>query len=331
LKSANADGSAVELEVPLTEEDFLHPQEEDQFMIVDAHAVSHQYLVHAIRYGCRHRTGIRLFSEHRVDWQVPGILPHGPDVVVFDRFTVEWNSTNGTLPVVDLGVDVVAVFEITSKSTRHIDLGDKMDEFELARIPYYLVVDEAAPNGIPELLGFRLIDRTHYREMRRDPALGFMVPQLALWFRYENGRLIVADEDGKDIPDSRGVGLANDALAEQLMEAKNDAAVERFRAKQAEDEAAAARLRTEDELKRADVAQVAAAKELQRAEAEKQRAELAEQRETAEKERAEAEKQRAELAEQRETAEKQRAEAEKQRADELARELAELRARMGSN
>ena len=139
--------------------------------------------------------------SHRIDWQHPDIAPHGPDVVVFDRFTAEWDELRGTLPVVDLGIEVVAVFEVTSESTRHIDLDKKFVEYAAVGIPYYIVVDVAEPNGEPNVRGYRL-DADRYKPMRRDAELGYFVPGLKMWFRWSNDALVAANEDGQDIPDT---------------------------------------------------------------------------------------------------------------------------------
>lgn len=125
LKCIDANGKPDVTLVPLSEEDFLHPQEEDRFMLTNAHSVAVWYLRQSILQACRTRPSIRVFSDHCIDWQHPDIAPHGPDVVVFDRFTVEWDELRGTLPVADLGIEVVAVFEVTSESTRHIDFDKK--------------------------------------------------------------------------------------------------------------------------------------------------------------------------------------------------------------
>ena len=196
------DGNFVEIEyIPLTEEDYLHPQEEDRQMLVEAHVAATFYLRHALKIGLTDRPDLKIFCDHRIDWQLEGLKPLGPDVVVFDNFTREWDPYEGTLPVRDFGAKVVAVFEVTSPSTRHIDFDAKFEVFAEVGIPYYLIVDTAEPNGEPRILGYRLC-RGEYRPMHRDPKLGFMVPPLKLYFRWENDRVIAADEDGIDIPDS---------------------------------------------------------------------------------------------------------------------------------
>jgi len=196
--------------IPMTEEDFLHPIEEDRFMITDPHILACIYLMHAIAVGLRHRPAVRAFSDHRIDWQVPGIKPHGPDMAVFDNFPPKPDKFFGTLPVKDVGAVPVAVFEVTSESTRHVDLGPKFEEYAAVGIPYYMIVDLAAPNGLPDILAFRLVEG-EYRDMQRYPDLGYLVAPLGMWFRVEGDRVVAANEDQKDIPDSREMGMLIDA------------------------------------------------------------------------------------------------------------------------
>ena len=148
----DANGELVSEPVPLTEEDFLHPQEEDRFMLVDPHQRALHYLVHALRISYRNLPEVRVFTDHRIDWQVPGILPHGPDAVLFDRFTADWNG-EGTLPVRDTNSRVLAVFEVTSESTRKIDLGKKFVEYATRN------VKSRVTKIVPTLITIKLFGR----------------------------------------------------------------------------------------------------------------------------------------------------------------------------
>ena len=225
----DANGELVSEPIPLTEEDFLHPQEEDRFMLVDSHQRALHYLVHALGISCRYLPEVRVFTDQRIDWQVPGILPHGPDAVLFDRFTADWDSTVGTLPVRDTDSRVLAVFEVTSESTRKIDLGKKFVEYAIVGIPYYIIVDVAEPNGEINVDGYRLVNGS-YQSMRRDPQLGIILPRVGLFFRWEDDHLIIADEDGKTIPDSREAGLAIDDLTAKVVVETQRADTEKQRA-----------------------------------------------------------------------------------------------------
>ena len=258
VRTVASNGDVSWSEVPLTEEDFLHPREEDEFMLSDPHSIATAYLRHALECGRREWPRVRTFTEHRVDWQVSGILPHGPDVVVFDQFPTDWDSAGRTLHVADLGAEVLAVFEVTSESTRHIDFGDKFNEYARAGIRYYLVVDLAAPNGQPDLLGFRLIEG-EYVLMRRDPRLGYLVPRLGMRFRWEDGRLMASDEDEKDIPYSAEMAAAlarttarAEAAQKRADEEKARADAEKARAEAAQKQADAEKARADIALARAD-------------------------------------------------------------------------------
>lgn len=207
----DADGKIVRHEyVPLTLEDYLHPQEEDRFAVSNRHSIAVRYLGHALELTLRDRPRLKTFIGQRIDWQVDGIEPHAPDAVVLDGYSTPYDDQLGTVPVRDLGCVPLAVFEVTSESTRHTDFGEKLDEFLDVGIPYYFVIDAAAPNGKPVLLAMQRID-DRYRLMPEHPKLGFIIPELKLYFRWENDRLFVADREGVDIPDSATVGAQLDA------------------------------------------------------------------------------------------------------------------------
>lgn len=289
--TVHPDGTKTSVKVPLTEEDFLHPQEEDRFMVSLEHTATIQRLMYLIDYGQRAKATTGTFGELRIDWQVPGILPHGPDVIAFDRFPDGVPPNTGTLRVADLGLTCEAIFEITSEETRHVDLGPKMDEYLAVGVPFYFVVDFANPVGDARLLCFRHAgDR--YRLLTEVHDRGYRVPNLGLWFRLDDRTMMASDENGQDIPMPRELGdRLDDAQARAASEAAR-AASEKARAEEALKRAAAEQARADAEKARADALASAAALV---------------------------------------GAEKARADAATQRAEALARELAELKARLASN
>ena len=103
--------------------------------------------------------------------------------------------------------------------------------------------------------------------MRRDPQLGIILARVGLFFRWEDDRLIIADEDGKTIPDSREAGLMIDNLNAKVIVETQRADAETQRADAEKQNAIAETQRADAEKQRAD-------SEAQRADAEKQRAEL---------------------------------------------------------
>jgi hypothetical protein len=199
VRTMDASGKERSESIPLTEEDFLHPQEEDRFMIVDKHWVSVTYIRQAIEFANEHRPAIRVFSDHRIDWEVEGILPHGPDVVVFDHFRKPWDDRESTLPVKTMEALPLAIIEVTSEYTRHIDFEEKYLEYCDAGIPYYVIVDFHGPKRTMSILGFRR-KAGEYSPMRKDPNLGYFIPGVNVFIRLEAENVIICDEDGVEIP-----------------------------------------------------------------------------------------------------------------------------------
>ena len=207
----DADGKIVRSEyIPLSIAEYLHPQEEDKFYVSNRHSITVRYLGHALELNLRDRPRLKTFIEQRVDWQVDGIEPHATDAVVLDGYSIPYDDTLGTVHVRDLSCVPVAVFEVTSEATRHTDFGDKLDDYLDVGIPYFFVIDLFVPIGTPVLLAMQRIN-DRYRLMPEHPKLGFIIPELKLYFRWENDRLIVADREGNDIPDSATIGAELDA------------------------------------------------------------------------------------------------------------------------
>ncbi len=199
------------IEIPLTEADFLHPQEEDRFLLTDAHSRAVAYLRHAIEFAHRGETGVRVFIDHRVDWQTGNVLPMGPDVIAFGKFLAEWDPYVGTLPVANLGVEPWLVAEVTSPSTRHIDVGIKPDLYHLARVPFFLIFDLCPTDREePQLLAFRAT-RKGYVEMKENPEYGIWVPTVEMWFKFDGDRVVAHTAKKEEIPDY-------DVLAQRLDE-----------------------------------------------------------------------------------------------------------------
>jgi colicin import membrane protein len=251
--------------IPLTLEDFIHPLEEDKFMI----GIAHQELIWIIRNEVTIRfiddPDMYIMNEVRIDWQHPTIRAHGPDLIVFRGYAPYRGVDAGTVMVRDWKLKPQVIIEVTSPETRTADFEQKYLHYEALEIPYYLILDTAGPpDADVKILGFRW-RRGGFQPLRLDPEFGIWVPPLDMYIQYTEDGLALWDRERQLIPPPEQAAFV-------IREARQEAETQRLRA--------------------------------------------------------ETEKQRAEDAQQRAEAEQQRAETEKQRADELARELAELRARL---
>jgi colicin import membrane protein len=131
--------------VPLTEEDLLYPQEGDQIVQNDFHASDFLYLLSVFREKAKTKPGVRILGDHRIDFQVPGLQPLGPDITVLDGEPLEWDRDKGTFPVVDMKSRPLFVIELTSPTTRRKDVNEKVGLYYRAGVPLYILVD--APYG----------------------------------------------------------------------------------------------------------------------------------------------------------------------------------------
>jgi len=230
------DGTEQSIQVPLTEEDFLYPQEEDRFMLTDHHFRACVYLTEAIEFVCRPRQTIKVFAEHRIDWQKDDLRPNGPDVSVFDNYPHDIDPYRATLPVVDEGAVPLLVIEVTSPSTRHIDLGDKMDVYHQVGLPHYIIVDmREDEDGEPDPIILVFQHRPGCYNLMEPSEMGTWVDSVQMWFHVEEKKIVTYDVNRVRIPN-------RSELDELYLEEK--------RQRQAEKQRAEAEKQRADELAR---------------------------------------------------------------------------------
>jgi colicin import membrane protein len=233
------------IQVPLTEADFLHPQEEDRFLITDHHLDAMIDLRQAIQFANHEQPGVRVFCDHRTDWQTGNVLPMGPDVVVFGDFHAEWDGDVGTLTVEDLAVTKLLVVEITSPSTRHVDLGEKPPLYHRVGVPHLLIVDLCPTGGAdPQLLGFRAT-RKEFVPVKADPEYGIWIPTVEMWFKLEGSKVVSHTRSKERI-------LDNQEAVKRLADESARAEAEKQRAEAEKQRAEAEKQRAEAEKQRAD-------------------------------------------------------------------------------
>ena len=332
VQRQNADGTVEEEQVPLTEEDVLHPLEDDFIVTNDLHFQILRYLNNVLSWHLANRPGALVFCDHRVDWQFPGIRAHGPDISVFFD-SAPWDRMRGTYMMRDMGARPICVIEVTSPSTRNKDLTTKVSHYARIGIPLYVIIDLLEKDDAPD------IHLLAYEPSPEGPLLTVnsgsnrvWLPGVDLWLVIDGERIVCLDPKGNPLGNyGEEVQRANHAEQEaQAAKERADQADERAeqadeRAEQAAREAFTEKQRAADakrdaltEKQSADDAKRDALTEKQRADAEKQRAD-------AEKQRADAEKQRVEKALQDANDEKARANEAVLRLQEMEKELRRLR------
>jgi colicin import membrane protein len=202
LPEVGPDGKTRYKQVPLTQDDLLHPQEEDFIVNNGVHDDICTYLRNALFAHFAGRPDVVVLHDYRVDWGVEGVQPLGPDFSVFDNVRVPWDRMRGTFYVAELDARPLLAIEVTSPTTRKVDLDEKVDLYFRACIPYYAIVD---PRPLPKdgyeilLMGYQFDSpkRRKYHRDRLDERGRLWLETIGLWLAPEGEVLACYDEQGR--------------------------------------------------------------------------------------------------------------------------------------
>ena len=194
------DGSVCFDQVPLTLEDVLHPQEGDQVTHSDVHQRICVYLYDVFRALVASMQTAIVLHDVRVAWDVPGLKAHGPDLAVI--FGVRERKNWSTFDVGQEGVRPALIVEVTSPETRSLDLTDKLEEYDLAGVPLYVIVDLVRRKGqiMPRLLGYRQTPGV-YAVLPPDDRGRLWLEPLKVWLGVQEQSILCYDEAGTPIGD----------------------------------------------------------------------------------------------------------------------------------
>jgi hypothetical protein len=213
LRRVGPDGRVSYERVPLKKEDLLFPQEGDRPVLTDDHSQDWRYLFGVLDSQAARHPGRRVFGDHRVDFEVPGIEPLGPDLIVLDGVG-EWDGSRGTFPVVTMGARALLALEITSPDTRENDLEVKPGLYYRCKIPCYAVVDRQAGESRDEVrvLGFRRT-RTRYAPVAPDERGRIWLEPGGVWLGVADRRAVCFDRRGRRLtPPQEQAAAATRAL-----------------------------------------------------------------------------------------------------------------------
>ncbi|MCU0493655.1 MAG: Uma2 family endonuclease [Chloroflexaceae bacterium] len=269
-----SDGNVMTEQIPLTLEDVLHPQEGDQVTHSDAHQRRCVYLFNVFSACVRNDPSAVVLHDVRIAWDVPELKAHGPDLMVM--FGVRERQNWSTFDVAAEGVRPALIVEVTSPETSDIDRSTKLEEYDVATVPLYIIVDTIRRRGqtFLRLLGYRQAE-VAYEALPPDERGWLWIEPLRLWMGVQDNELFCYDEDGVQIGTYNDVVEALESERETLATEREMLAAEREalaaeRAARAEAEAQAAR----EQAARAEAEAQAAREQTARAEAETRLREL---------------------------------------------------------
>ncbi|NJN68725.1 MAG: Uma2 family endonuclease, partial [Chloroflexaceae bacterium] len=192
--------------VPLTEDDVLHPQLEDYVAQNDRHYRICHYLYTVLRSRVEQIPGGLVLHDVLIEWGVPDLKAHAPDVAVFAE--VREPPQRGTFDVPQSGGRPLLVIEVTSPSTRHLDVASKRPNYTKtrfrhyawAKIPLYIIVDEARcrRGQAPRIFGYELT-KAGYQPLPLNAQGRLWVAPVGLWLGTSGAKVEWFDQDGTEI------------------------------------------------------------------------------------------------------------------------------------
>jgi colicin import membrane protein len=243
VREVKADGSEGWRRVPLTLEDRLYPEEEDQTPDIDVHHRDLTTIRDALSVQTHGRPGWRILRDHRVDWQVEGVRPLGPDLVVFEGDSPR-ELVEGTFRVAQRDARTVLVIEVTSPSTWRNDLGEKVLLYERCGVPLYVIVDGRVGEAGREvqILAFRATAEG-YTRVPLDRRGRLWIEPLRFWIAVEEGSVVCYDEKEKRFEEYSTIraGLSEASAFAEAEKARADTEAARAEAETARAEAETAR------------------------------------------------------------------------------------------
>jgi colicin import membrane protein len=288
VQRALPDGSVEFDRVPLTLEDVLHPREGDVIPQRSLHEIECGYLAAVLRSRDLRPPIARVTADLLIDWGVPGMRNHSPDVAVFVEMRREPDLNEGTFHLKDSGGRCLLAIEIVSPDTRVNDAVHKVDHYYRAGVPHYVLVDQERENRPRRLVSYRL-GKTSYEAQSLAADGRLPLPEVGLLLGLRDGRLICWDLDtGKELGDPasayRELEKADRTILEQAQAIEESELARRTAEEQTRQAREQARLEAEQARQAREQAQLEAeqarqAREQVRLEAERNRDALARIRE----------------------------------------------------
>jgi Uma2 family endonuclease len=194
------DGKRDPVQIPLTAEEALHPQEG----YIMPENTKHAALIDSInemlqaRYANEPETVV--FRDLIIEWDVPGLKGHCPDVMVIPHVK-DREKKRGKFFVKQEGTRPIFALEVVSESSKDFDRVKKVDQYARAGIQEYVYIDSwpEGKNVFWEIAGFRLTG-DHYLPILPDEERSLYCETLGLRIGIKAGKVWMQDyATGEDL------------------------------------------------------------------------------------------------------------------------------------
>ena len=187
------DGTVESIQVPLTGEDFLNPQEDDVMPVSTFHVRLVSEIWQMLLDYFDEDGAMTVFSELIFNWGIPGLKNPAPDIAVVPNVK-DKTKDRSTFYVKQENTKPVLVIEVVSPHYRHEDLVDKVDIYEQGGVQEYLILERRKQGDQYAYLmtGYRLV-KGHYRPIFLEDDGRMHLKTVGLFIRFENGSVYLDD------------------------------------------------------------------------------------------------------------------------------------------
>lgn len=212
------DGSTQSMQVPLTETEFLHPQEgfhlpnttfHDDIAAAAKDILSRRYV---------NNSDVGVFRDLLIKWDID-LSDHCPDTFV--AFGIRDKQQNrSAFEVKNEGVRPTSIIEVVSPRYRKADREMKVVQYAQAGVQEYAIIDRRRyrKQVLDEVLGYRLVGN-HYQPITPDEEGRILCQTVGLWISLQDGQLVMEDiQTGERLKTSLELEAANQALEQQAAE-----------------------------------------------------------------------------------------------------------------
>jgi len=225
VQQIGPDGAKQWVRVPLTPEDLLHPKKGYQILENTQQERDRGYLAVVLRYRLSSNPRALVLSDCLVDWGIPSLGNHSPDISVFDNVNDPEHRNWGTFRVAEEGARPVLVIEIVSpdahdRRVRDNDVVIKVREYYRAGVPLYVIVDQEREGRPRQVIGYRRGARKYLR-MRTDRQGRLLLEPVRFLLGLKDERAVCRDADtGEEVGDLKAQAQARQAAEAALAEAQ---------------------------------------------------------------------------------------------------------------
>ena len=212
VQQIGPDGSKQSVQVPLTPEDLLHPQEGDKIVEGTQQSRDRNYLYSVLQWRLADNPHTVVFSDCLIDWGVPDLGNHAPDISIFENVDNPQRNWK-TFRVAEEGARPVLAIEIVSpdahdRRVRDNDVVTKVREYYRAGVPLYVLVDQEREEDPRQVMGYRRGARKYLR-MRPDRQGRLLLEPVRLLLGLKDERAVCWDADsGEEIGDLTAMAQA---------------------------------------------------------------------------------------------------------------------------